>query len=162
MTPAEKITARTTATLIAALLLAGCGTSTVLGPQVTGTWSSAGLTYDGATGIFRGMTETPSYLVPTSGSARFSGEYRYSTATLSQAKGAAQLDINFLSTNVALTVSGAVNGTSTGWLAGGFIYGDNTSFPFTGQLYGTGATVAAGTFGAVGNTLGAGQFIVKR
>ncbi len=161
MTPVAR-TAATAASLVAALLLGGCGASTVLGPQLPSSWSSAGLTYDATTGLFRGIPETPYYLVPTSGSARYTGEYRYSSVTLNQAKGAALLDINFLSSNVALTVSGPVSGTSTGSLAGGLFYGDSTSFPFSGQLYGTGANVAAGTFGAVGNTLGAGQFIVQR
>ncbi len=161
MTPAAK----TAATLVTGLLLAGCGSGggggTGLGPVFPSSWSSAGLTYDPLTSTFKGIPETPYYQVPTSGSARFSGEYRYTTASVTQARGPAQLDINFQTSGVTLSVSGVASGVSTGTIYGGTFYSNSTGFIFTGKLYGAGANVAAGNLTNAG-TIGVGQFIVKR
>ncbi len=148
--------------LVASLAVAGCGVPGGLGTGVPGNWSSSGLTYNAYTGQFTGVPETAPGMMPTTGSAQYSGEYRYTTVTTPFGKGPAQLSVDFPTSNVALSVSGLVSGTSTGNVYANAFISDGTGFPFSGMFYGTGAGLAAGNFVLVGGGQGAGQFIVKK
>ena len=126
-----------------------------------GNWSYAGLNFDAESGEFSGLPETTVAQMPTTGSAVYTGEYRYLTRTNPFGKGSAQLDVDFDTTNVQLALTGTVNATATGNITGVGFSG-TSGFDFVGQFYQSDASVAAGYFSNVGAEEGLGQFITQK